>query len=232
MHGIAAGQAADPFRAADYAALRKQLRAFYPDECHGKCKDPAFDESDRAIRADLRAYAAAHPEYDALDLRRESYCAMRKHFRPFLFSESPFYFEAGVNGGWVMGIMPAREVNNLCRRFYREKGLVPDEAFARQRERRPVRRTIRWDARSLRQRWRASTPSTRFSSSSPRRQRSGLLRADAQERVPPVMAAQERVPPVMVAQERVPLVSASGWSGSSRARGAVRGNRRARSSRA
>ena len=122
-------------RAADYAALRKQLRAFYPDECHGRCKDPAFDESDRAIRADLRDWAAAHPDYDALDLRRESYHAMRKHFRPFLFSESPFYFEAGVNGGWVMGIMPAREVNNLCRRFYKEKGLVPGEAFARQHER-------------------------------------------------------------------------------------------------
>ena len=117
------------------AAEPEELRAFYPDECHGKCKHPAFDASDRAIRADLRAYAAAHPDYDALDIRRESYRAMRKHFHPFLFSESPFYFEAGVNGGWVMGIMPAREVNNLCRRFYREKGLVPDEAFARQRER-------------------------------------------------------------------------------------------------
>ena len=127
--------AAFSVRAADYAAIRKQLRAFYPDECRGKCKDPAFEESDRAIRADLRAYAAMHPDYDALDIRRESYRAMRKHFRPFLFSESPFYFEAGVNGGWVMGIMPAREVNNLCRRFYREKGLVPDEALARQRER-------------------------------------------------------------------------------------------------
>ena len=125
----------NPFRAGDYAALRKQLRAFYPDECHGKCKDPAFEESDRAIRADLRAYAAANPDYDALDLRRESYRSMRKHFKPFLFSENPFYFEAGVNGGWVMNIMPAREVNSLCRRFYREKGLVPDEAFARQRAR-------------------------------------------------------------------------------------------------
>ena len=125
----------NPFKAEDYAALRKQLRAFYPDECHGRCKDPAFDLSDKAIRADLRAYAAAHPGSDALDLRRESYRAMRRHFRPFLFSESPFYFEAGVNGGWVMGHMPAREVNRLCGRFYREKGLVPDEAFARQRER-------------------------------------------------------------------------------------------------
>ena len=41
---------ANPFRAEDYAALRKELRAFYPDECHGKCKHPAFDASDRAIR--------------------------------------------------------------------------------------------------------------------------------------------------------------------------------------
>ena len=71
---------ANPFRAADYAALRKELRAFYPDECHGKCKHPAFDASDRAIRADLRADAAAHPDYDALDMRRESCRAMRKHF--------------------------------------------------------------------------------------------------------------------------------------------------------
>ena len=132
---LANDAAAKPFRAKDYAALRKQLRAFHPDECHGKCKDPAFDVSDQAIRADLRAYAAAHPGYDALDLRRESYRSMKKHFCPFLFSESPFYFEAGVNGGWVMGIMPAREVNRLCRRFYSEKWLVPEEAFRLQSER-------------------------------------------------------------------------------------------------
>ena len=99
---FAAAQPENPFRAADYTALRAQLRAFYPDECHGKCKDPAYDASDRAIREALRAYAKAHPDYDALDLRRECYLAMRKHFCPFLFSESPFYFEAGVNGGWVM----------------------------------------------------------------------------------------------------------------------------------
>ena len=32
----------------------------------------------------------------------------------------------GVNGGWVMGIMPACEVNALCDRFYREKGCGRD----------------------------------------------------------------------------------------------------------
>ena len=135
VHLNAAESSANPFRAEDYTALRKQLRAFYPDECHGKCKDSAFDSSDRAIRTDLRVYATAHPDYDALDIRRECYRAMRKYFHPFLFSESPFYFEAGVNGGWVMGLNPAREVNELCRRFYREKALVPSDALSRLRER-------------------------------------------------------------------------------------------------
>ena len=32
----ASGIAEHPFNAADYAALRKQLRTFYPDECHAR----------------------------------------------------------------------------------------------------------------------------------------------------------------------------------------------------
>ena len=130
--------AANPFKASDYAALRAQLRAFHPDECHDRCKDPAYATSGKAILDDLDAYASAHPGFDALDMRRECYLSMRKHFVPFLFSESPFYFEAGVNGGWIMGKAPARGVNRICARFYKEHGLVPDEEFrvqgARQRE--------------------------------------------------------------------------------------------------
>ena len=68
-----AGQAAvagrPPYRVADYVALRKQLRAFHPDECHDRCKDPAYVVAEKAIHADLDAYAAAHPGYDALDMR-------------------------------------------------------------------------------------------------------------------------------------------------------------------
>ena len=90
---------ANPFRAADYAALRKQLRAFHPDECRDECKDPAYTVAWKAINADLDAYAAANPGYDALDLRQACCRSMQKHFVPFLFTESPFYFEAGVNGG-------------------------------------------------------------------------------------------------------------------------------------
>ena len=62
---------------------------------------------------------------------------MRKHFVPYLFTESPFYFEAGVNGGWG-GARPGRLVNRICRKFYKEQALVPDEEFrvlwARSRE--------------------------------------------------------------------------------------------------
>ena len=135
---FAGDAAANPFCAADYAALRKQLRAFHPDECHGRCKDPAYSVAEKAIHADLDAYAAAHPGYDALDMRQACYLSMRKHFVPFLFTESPFYFEAGINGGWIMGKAPARGVNRLCRKFYKEQALVPDEEFrilhARNRE--------------------------------------------------------------------------------------------------
>lgn len=122
--------------AVSYAELRKELRAFYPDECHGVCKNPRQQESVDLIGRELDAWVEAHPDYDALDVRRESYLAMRRHFVPFLFAGSPFYFESGVNGGWCLWekngvIVPARHVNRLCKKFYKEKGLVPDEAFDR-----------------------------------------------------------------------------------------------------
>ena len=137
---FAGDAAANPFRASDYEALRKQLRAFYPPDGQGDKmtpQDPRALASYKRVEADLTAWCAAHPGYDALDVRRECYLAMRKHFVPFVFAESPFYFEAGVNGGWC-GARPGRLVNRLCSKFYKEQSLVPDEEFrvqgARQRE--------------------------------------------------------------------------------------------------
>ena len=74
--------------AADYAAFRQELRAFYPDLGQGWndiVKDPRQAQSYEAIKAELKAWCAAHPGYDALDVRRECYLAMRRHFVPFLF---------------------------------------------------------------------------------------------------------------------------------------------------
>ena len=80
--------------AADCGALRTELRAFYPTygQFSGPVKDPRQKESYERIEAELKGYVAAHPDYDALDLRRETYLLMRKHFVPFLFKNSPFYF--------------------------------------------------------------------------------------------------------------------------------------------
>ena len=126
----------NPFKAVDYMPLRKALRAFYPDECHQACRDPRQVESVKAIGLELNSWATAHPEFDALDIRRECYLSIRRHFQPFVFPELPFYFEMGVNGGWCMKsevdvIVPGRHVNRICRRFYKEHNLIPDEAFAR-----------------------------------------------------------------------------------------------------
>jgi len=125
---------AAPCRAADYADFRRELRAFYPDwgqGGHDVVKDPRQAASFEKIKADLAAYAKANPRYDALDMRRECYLAMRRHFVPFLFKTSPFYFEAGVNGGWG-GRRPARLVNDFCGKFYNEQNLVPRSAWERQ----------------------------------------------------------------------------------------------------
>ena len=62
-----------PFAAADFEAFRRGLRAFYPDECHGACKDPRQIASVKAIGDELDAFVAAHPAADVLDLRRESW---------------------------------------------------------------------------------------------------------------------------------------------------------------
>ena len=116
----------------EYETLRAELRAFYPDECHAPCKLAAQTNSVQAIARGIDAFVAAHPEADALDVRRASYLEMRRHFVPVLFRNLPFYFEAGVNGGWSIWsgdkAVPSRHVNAVCRRFYKEKGLVPEAA--------------------------------------------------------------------------------------------------------
>ena len=56
---------------ADSGDFRRELRAFYPDECHGACKDARQTNSVAAIGRELDAWAAAHPGFDALDIRRE-----------------------------------------------------------------------------------------------------------------------------------------------------------------
>mgnify|MGYP003318169377 CR=1 FL=1 len=121
----------------EYWPLRRELRAFHPDESRHACKDAAVLASFKRMEDDVTAWAREHPDYDALDLRREYYRTLAKNFVPVLFENSPFYFEAGVNGGWIYKETrpPARIVEVLCGRFYTERNLIPKEVFARGDER-------------------------------------------------------------------------------------------------
>ena len=118
----------------EYRPMRRELRVYYPDECHERMRDPDVSNSFARIWSDVAAWFAAHPDADALDVRRENYRAMRRHHRPILFRESPFYFESGVAGGYAVrdvpgACAPGNVTRLLCKRFYHDRGFVPDEEF-------------------------------------------------------------------------------------------------------
>lgn len=118
----------------EYRPMRRELRAYYPDECHERMKDAAVSNSFARIWEEVSAWKKAHPEADALDVRRENYRSIRRHYLPVLFRESPFYFESGAAGGYAVRYCQAPTPGNvtrlLCMPFYQEKKLVPREEFA------------------------------------------------------------------------------------------------------
>lgn len=133
---LAGTESGSAFNAGDYAALRKELAGFYPAKfCRGKCQSEPVLASFRAILAGLDDWAKGHPGYDALDARCAYYRLVQRHFQPVLFKESPFYFEAGVNGGWSgcngggIEANPAFRVIQLCGHLARGVGGIPDSAF-------------------------------------------------------------------------------------------------------
>ena len=139
---FAEANAGGAFRSEDYAALRAELAKFYPAGfCRGKCQSEAVLASFRAILAGLDAWAKDNPGYDALDARCAYYRLVQKHFQPVLFAESPFYFEAGVNGGWSghngggIEANPAFRVKQICMHLAKGPGRIPDSAFQLMRNR-------------------------------------------------------------------------------------------------
>ena len=130
------------FKPEDYAPLRAELARFYPAGfCRGKCQSEAVLSSFRAILADLDAWAKENPGYDALDARCAYYRILQKHFQPVLFAESPFYFEAGVNGGWSghngggIEANPSKRPKQICMHLAKGPGRIPDAAFRLMRDR-------------------------------------------------------------------------------------------------
>ncbi len=89
--------------AAVYDDLREELRAFYPEECHGDCKDPRVVDGYRTLSAELDAMLDSDPAMPVFQAKKKYYQMLPTHFRPVLFKNLPFYFEAGINGGWASG---------------------------------------------------------------------------------------------------------------------------------
>ena len=124
----------------EYWPMRRELRAFFPSRSQGDPTDPAVVRHWQDVWRELQAWAAAHPEADALDIRCENYRIMGRTFLPILFRESPFYYEACVQGGYY-GIdafnplsafrrkvpMPGAATGRLCRRFLLERKWIPEE---------------------------------------------------------------------------------------------------------
>lgn len=84
----------------NYSDMIAELRAFYPDDFRLDCKSRVQIDNYQTMKQRLDAYADAHPRASALELRRKSYEVIGEDFIPFVFKNSPFYGEAGINGGW------------------------------------------------------------------------------------------------------------------------------------
>ena len=120
---------------AEYRPLRRELRAFHPDECHHVCKDTAVLASHERMREELEVWAKANPGWDALALQRAYHGVLVRNFRPVLFKESPFYFEAGVNGGWTGAQNPGRLVSRFAWEEFDRGQLIPPDVRGRVSER-------------------------------------------------------------------------------------------------
>lgn len=120
----------------EYWPMRSELRAFFPEHCQGYPKDKAVVAHWKAVFDELSAWVKQHPDADALAVRCENYRIIGRTFLPILFHESPFYYDACVQGGYYGPFwsnkrppMPGYATCRLCTRFYTEKNWIPEEDF-------------------------------------------------------------------------------------------------------
>ena len=82
-------------------ALREEMRRFYPDECHGVCKDQAIVDNYDAIFQEMDDWIAENPDVPVFCAKKKYYEVLGAKFKPVIFRNLPFYFEGGINGGWA-----------------------------------------------------------------------------------------------------------------------------------
>ncbi len=82
--------------------LRCEIRALLPDNNIDKPKVPELKECIDKLQVELEAFTKEHPDYNALDVRRKYYEIIPGLAPLFIYRNSPFYYEAGLNGGWFV----------------------------------------------------------------------------------------------------------------------------------
>ena len=86
-----------------YAELRAEVRRFCSDAAQcGLCNDLEQQAAFRRITARLDEISTAHPEFDAMKMRRAYYDLLPEAIPVKLFRDAPFYFAVGINGGWAV----------------------------------------------------------------------------------------------------------------------------------
>lgn len=84
-----------------YCDLRSEVRAFTADTPRwGENKIPERTAAFDAIYNRYDNFVSEHPDYSAMQLRREYYDFIAEMIPLKMFRNSPFYFCMGINGGW------------------------------------------------------------------------------------------------------------------------------------
>ena len=111
-----------------YDSLRSEVRQFCSDSAqNGLCSDPEQQAALKRITDRLDEISQAHPEFDAMKMRRVYYDFLPDMIPVKIFLNAPFYFAVGINGGW--GASPAQW---FFRKFSAEilHGNVPPEKLS------------------------------------------------------------------------------------------------------
>ena len=106
------------------APLRQEVRALLPDNNIDQAKAPEIHECIATLRKELKDFTQKHPDFNALDVRRRYYELIPELAPLFIYRNSPFYYEAGINGGWYVN-KPGWTPRELTLKFMSEK--VPQE---------------------------------------------------------------------------------------------------------
>ena len=100
--------------------LRQEVRALLPDNNIDPAKAPEIHECIATLRKELKVFTQKHPDFNALDVRRRYYELIPELAPLFIYRNSPFYYEAGINGGWYVN-KPGWTPRELTIQFMSEK---------------------------------------------------------------------------------------------------------------